>query len=390
METPEIINDLSNQRVKASEQNEKKRLEAAVQELELLKRQQSVLESTLNDLQFSIDELKCERAEKEKMLEENEPEVEHGAFFKILTQLENREVELQEKIKEQKKIYADLMHEQSIVQQKNKKLQKELETQKVHLHNDEMNSRTARDKLDVLTTEIIEKENEYHDLCELAEQLEQELVQKSEENKNANENLNENLKKQRDKLIVDLIRRQAEENDMKNKIIQTERECAARKKQQEREIKKAESINEWKIVRQKLNTIIIKSKKKLNDTLKSLESTRNKETALRAKFKELLGEDDPGDGTGQMARRMLQAEIQRLSNLPDDEYEQDLAVEREYYDSLKRQIEILENSIKKFEGYRTDILSSLDEELIQASNDGYVCLLKQDLQESIQMKNGNY
>lgn len=382
-----VITDLSSQRIKSSEQGDQKKLEAAKQELELLKRQKTVLESTLQDLQFRADELKCELAEKKKDQEEESPEVGHGVFFKLLTQLENREAELREKIEQQKKVYSSLTHEHSIVQQQNKKLKRELETQKNHLYNDEMNYRTARDKLDDLNSQIIDKENEYADLCELAEQLEQELIQKSEENKNADKNLTDDLRKKRDELIVDLTRRQAEHNDMKNKIQQTERECILRKQRQEKELKKAESINEWKVERTQLNQNIIKSKKKLSDTLKALESARKRENTLKAKFKELLGEDDPGDGTGLTARRMLQAEIDRITNMSDEVMEQELQVEREYYDSLKQQIEILEKSLKTFDSYRKDLLSSLDEEYEQASNTGYIQLLKEDLQEVVQEKN---
>ena len=382
MEKNFLLSKLQKQRNSRKNQSTEERIEAANEQILILRDQREALESTLKDLKFEIDEIKCSKTEKNEKKQGGKATLSRGLFFKLLSQLEDEENELKEKIQQQKKALSDLAHQRNVILQQNKKIESEASLKKELSYNAEMNARASRDKLLDLQDVLGQKEKEYASLCEQSASINNELVAKTGDIEQNNANVLENLKKKKIELTVELQTKEEEEKEMKNRVKETERLCEAKKKRQEEEIQRSQSVNEWRSQRKFLASKLFASRKKLSAELKNLESARKKENELQEKFKKLLGEDDPGDGTGETARRILQTEINRIKNAPESEASAELQVEREYKESLEREINTIEKSIKVFKKYKKGVVNSLNKELEECSNEGYINLLKQEMAEA--------
>ena len=389
MEKNFLLSKLQKQRNLRKNQSTEERVEAANEQILILRDQKEALESTLKDLKFEIDEIKCSKTEKSEQNQGNKDSLSRGLFFKLLSQLEDEENELKEKILMQKKALSDLTHQRNVILQQNKKIESEVSLKKELSYNAEMNARASRDKLLDLQDVLSQKEREYTSLCEQSESINNELVAKTDDIEQNNKNVVENLKKKKIELIVELQTKENEEKEMKNKAKDTERLCEAKKKRQEEDIQRSQSVNEWRSQRKFLTSKLVASRKKLSAELKNLESARKKESELQEKFKKLLGEDDPGDGTGETARRILQTEINRIQNAPGLEAFVELQVEREYKESLEREINTIEKSIKMFNKYKKGVVNSLNQELEECSNEGYINLLKKEMAEAFSESNSS-
>ena len=387
MESNEVLKKFREQRAEKEKQMNESKIEAAKEQLNILKNQKDALEATLQDLQFQIDEIKCDKSAKKEEPVKKGPEVSQGLFFKLLTQLETEESELREQIQAQKKRFANLMHEHNVTLQQNAKIEKAVQQEREKAYNEEMSARIQRDKLEDLQGILFTKEEEYRTLCEKADQIEQELVAKTDDIVLNNKFLMETLIQQRNQLLIDLQKKQNEEEAMKKQVKQTERYCEERRAEQEKDMQKAQSVNEWRSQRKLLTTKLVAARKKLSTELKNLEGSKKRELDMQNKFKQLLGKDDPGDGTGTMARRILQTEINRLQNLPESEAAIELQIERDYKETLERELITLENSNKTFEKYRKETLSALNDELEECQNQGYINLLRSEMAETLSKAN---
>ena len=79
-----------------------------------------------------------------------------------------------------------------------------------------------------------------------------------------------------------------------------------------------------------------------------------------------------------LAKKIIQAEINYLQAQPSNEIDEELLIERSYGDELAQQLELIEHSIKVFHQHKGSIMSSLNLELNQSSQVGYLQLLESE------------
>jgi len=113
---------------------------------------------------------------------------------------------------------------------------------------------------------------------------------------------------------------------------------------------------------------------------RNVESLEKTEFALHERFRRLFGDEDD-DGTGQLARHMVKAEIDELSGAgeDDDDLAIEIKLENQYQQELSAQLNLMEKSAEKFQQHRTRVLNALNRELEDSTGKGYLELLEEEL-----------
>lgn len=353
--------------------------EAVEEQLEILKRQKAVLQLTLDELQEDINEFKNTHKNIEQ--KKQKQKIEQGVFFSILTKLEQNEDDLRKKIAEQKKILLSPNREMLNAQKQNIRLNQEHQQEIERNKKEREAAYAARDRFEDLATVALEKEQEYTELCDQVEALEEKLKQITKELAEGKIKMKDDLETQKRKLMVNLARKKDEENRLKRNLVESEKHAEITRKKNEKELQDAESVKTWQAQRKILSKRLIAERSKLEAELKNLDSAMRREQNLHSKFKELLGEDDPGNGTGLKARLLVQGAIDELENSTEYQLENEIEIEREYGDQLRQELALLEKSQAIFDDYKKDLVSSLQEELDECSNDSYIMMLKGEMAE---------
>jgi len=342
--------------------------------LDNLVSQKEILQMRLDDLEFQLEEMKC--APKNP---KNTPEMKEETFFALLSRLEEQENKLIADVENKKKFLRDLSHKNGIITQKNTKLKEELNILNEKKNRALLAEWKTKDELNNLKASYLEKNDELNSVISNFEEIHNELKQKTEGMSIEKESELNELRKRKREYLETLMERQQEEKTLKESLAQSERQIELQKRQNSMELQRIESVASWQNQRKVLMTKLNVSKSKLDAELNSMESARKREAALIKQFKALLGDDDPGNGTGKKAKEILLSAIEYYENQIHNELDCEISAEISYQNELTEQKKLLENSLQVFKEYQNDLLTTLDEDQRSAAEKGFISLLSSEL-----------
>ena len=354
-------------------------IEAAKKQIESLKVQKSKLQKEIEMLNFEKNELLSYQTDVDPQEDEDEGDHGEGTFFTLLAQLEAEEASLRGELQSYKDLQRDLGHEKSKYVQMNKKLSTVVETARGRCKEEKNTIRHLKDDLLDLNEQLERQKTHLNELQETCRDLRDESREVTEVLKKQGEGVLMELmeEERRKKEVLEKLRR---DEKVKKEAVERERrnyeasvaECNAK-------IAKQQSISSWLNDRTILSGRLKKSRQQLMVAKQNLIDAKKREGLLSEKFVKLLGEDDP-DGTGDAAKRMVQAEIDEIEGgKGKPEISQEIKLEKEYGDDLREQLDTLEKSVKAFEAHRSQTMADLNQEMLDCSQDGYLKLLQNEL-----------
>ena len=356
-------------------------INAAIKQIRSLENQKSELKKQIEVLNQSNSKL---FAETTRIEDDTNKEVVEGTFFTLLAQLEAEEASLKGELQSYKDLQRTLGHEISKYTQMNKKLAGLVEIEEKRTHEDQKEIRALTDRLIDLNDQLDKKKLHLDELQKDCINLRQETA-----------NVTDLLKEHQENVLHTLL---AEEREMKTKLeeltheekkLSEERDRARRDYEASvaecnQKIVKQQSISSWLHDRSVLIGKLKRARQQLQQANNSVNDCKKKEDVLAKKFKRLLQDDDP-TGTGLMARRMVQAEIDEItkkrqgSSLTDE-----IELAQDHKDELTEKLEQVTKSVELFKAYRNETLRELNEELLQCSQHSYLNLLQGELNSTRQ------
>ena len=365
---------------------------------ENLKNSNQLLSEQIEEEQFKLEELRAKRYEtidednqqysKSQISDENseQKQEQESTFFGNLANLESLEASLKAQIEQIKKQKKNLAHEYGIQIQRRRQLRSQIEAtnEKIIIQRDQ-NARFNSD-LAVAEQKFVEQDEQLAELKESHFNVQQEYQSKLEELKLFGDTIKTQLEDDKKSLLKD-INKITIELDGLNKDLETMKEAAEKQRKiTAREYDQKTSINSWLAVR---SILLDKMKKKRIQQDKEQNSLIREQQALEEinrQFKALFGDDDPGDGTGDLAKAMVQAEKDSLppAKKKDDIDTPDsleLSIEREYKEQLPLTLKQLDDSLAIFKKHKDDVFLSLDEEIEECQQDGFLALLQSEKDE---------
>lgn len=358
-------------------------ISVAQRQLSILHNQIDKLQAQKSDLEFNANELEL-ALETYQNTEENEEEhnqPQEGTFFTLLSQLEVSEAALTSEIKALKEHKHDLKHQQTKYKSENQILKNRLKIDQDRIETHEQQLVNERNRLLHLDTVFNDQYNEYQELVDISQKLEDESSRLTNELLSHKANLVEQLKSDIREREKELERLRKTHTELQNQYNKHERDSQKRIQEKKLEKQNIDKINSWMHDRTILIGRLRKTKTQLSNELKNLEAAKKREADIKQKFKALVGEEDPGDGTGVRARQMVQAELDQIADNAPTDLDQEIQIEQEYGTDLDIQLKKIEDSFKLFENHRKETINSLQLELDECSQDGYLVLLKSELTE---------
>lgn len=360
-------------------------IEASKKQINSLENEKNSLSTELENLTFHLRELRIQRdllsSPPEPLSQEENIQNAEENFFPYYNTLENRESEHEARLEGQRQITANLNHKLNEYHQKNKSLKEELrklEEEDNKLDDDILTSNNALVDLNIQLDSSI-KENEF-------------IIQKCEELKNELEerdsHLKENVMVQYETLTAKYKKDQLKLAELKKKTSKLQADISRHEKKaqddfdlEKERCEKEAAISYWKNDRGVLKNKLKNLKAQLYSVQANLEKSKKRDEDLNDKYTKLLGENH-NFGECELAKKCL------LYDISDATKEKEITVsskdydyELEYSEQLLKELECIDKSLEVFHEYRDSQISSLNQELSQCSQIGFLTLLKEELAE---------
>lgn len=335
---------------------------------------QDTLDALREDLAFAKEE---ERSALQRVRERVQP-MNEGLFFQMLTSLEQQEEKLKNRLVVQKKYQEAIEHDFQRYEKKAGEFDNVIDDLERKLEDEMNNVCRARDELIQLEGAAQDKEHAYQDLSEKCDAFEVEIERRAGDINRKRSEIMDDLNRKKSKLIRNLEEAKREESELRSRVQQSTRYLKQKRKEQQKVLEDVESVKNWNSERKILSGRLAKAKQYFEQESRRYENAVRREEELKYKFLELLGGDDPGDGTGLRAKQLVQGAINKIRSSQDGSTGLELAVEQDYADQLQIEYDNLVKSAKMFQQYRDDLISSLETELTGTVNDGYLKLLRDE------------
>lgn len=360
-------------------------IEASKKQIDSLEKERKKLSKDLKDLNFVLDELKVQKnllstVPKPLASSENAQDPEKK-FFPFYNSLENRETELEARLEGNRQLTADLNHQFNYLQQQNKNLKAELKRIEDEAAKEEDDFSVSNNDLIDLNIKLDNstKENEF--LLQKCEELKSELEERDSHLKDSVMVQFEELTAQykEDQQILAELKKSSKA--LQSEINKFDKLSQANYDSEKEKSAKEQAINHWKADRSVLKDKLKNLKTQLFSIQKNIEESQKRDVELEDKYSKLLGEEHES-GQCELARKCLLASI----NQANEEKEavlssKDFDYETDYTTQLSKETECIDKSLKIFHQYRDSQLESLNQELTQCSQYGFLTLLKEELEE---------
>jgi chromosome segregation ATPase len=334
------------------------------------------LAARLADLEFRLDESVLERTTFEEF--QSAPQATHSVptqpnFFAVLTALERSENSITAEISTVEQKLSELSHYHNKLIQMNKDYEKKLDLKQNFLTELRDKTRSLRDSNILLATEAADRESVHAALLQSISAMQADLVKAAPVAAWSEQRVTElrtELLQARELLEI----RKRERVDVVKKLASNERGADARKKKVEADISRASSIRGWEGQRKKLIVSLKNVTHQLSTCMASLDAAEGRVARLAQQIRDLLRDEDPGDGSGKLARQIVRSEIEflQMSGQSNGDLEIELAFEAE----LKQRLAAVTQAKKDLEGHRRAVLKDLEVELAGSSGRGYLELLQ--------------
>ena len=363
-------------------------IEAAKKQIESLEKQKKQLDISYEKYQEELRNLQ-DNIEILENSNQNEIEVSIGeddeeeTFFTILSDLENEEASLRGEIQSYNDLQRELGHNRNKYQQENIRMKKDLDFDLQKLEEEENKLRETVDNLNHMNLEYDSKSGHLRDLIESCETLKIEEKKLSDELQKTGRATLASLKAeeaQKKKELEDALQLEVK---LKKKLARKQRMLQNEYESKTSMLNREQSIATWKNDRALLAGKLRKAKQHLVIEMQSLSTARKRREELALKCKKLFGESDPGDATGMRAKQIVMAEVRANGLSVEQEKSEERLVEESYNEELQRQKELMKKTLSIFRKHRDETIGSLQEELADCSQDGYIKLLKSEMNELI-------
>ena len=366
----------------------KRRLKLIQDDIEVAKKTKANLEKSNEELSekideetFQLEELRSKQFEvddEEEDDKQSEKENTKKTFFGNLADLEAWEASTRAQIEELKSLSLRLTHEYTAETQKRKQLSNKLSTNKERFDLQLEQKVKYQSDLSVADQESIQLQEKVDDLSEAATELEEEYAQRLAEFQTADDTVQRELEEQKKPLIEKRKALIMELDKVEREYQRAQEKAEEERKNAMKEEKRATSVGSWIAARSILLDKMKRKRQQMDRESNSLEKEKATTEELKRKFISMFGNDDPGDGSGPLAKVMVQAEIDSSSKVEvqSASAQQEINVELQYNETLKETLNQLDNSIKVFENYKKSALKSLKEEIDECNQDGFLVLLQ--------------
>ena len=343
----------------------------------------AMLQSQKNDLLATLASLQSQKEEPD--FDENARIITYqddkSSYFTALKQHEDRSEELDQEIEAERAVFRNLTHERQKLASKLKRLTQELKNcERQYKREDEawrVTQAAARDLEDKLFT----KETKRNELAQMCEDIKQELgavtAQVMDETRQHYNELSSQISELEGILEEEKERNQQLQERMKEIEFEKKRELENKRDT----LKKARGVIENQKERKRLDKELRRVNQLLEIETKDLQTALERKQRLMMKMQDLLGDDDPGDGTGEMAKIILLSKIESVEQRDMNDKLDELSMETEYQKELEEQMKLVENTWRVFEEERRTVLEDFQEELKQCKRNGYIELLTSEKQE---------
>ena len=343
----------------------------------------AMLQSQKNDLLATLASLQSQKEEPD--FDENARIITYqddkSSYFTALKQHEDRSEELDQEIEAERAVFRNLTHERQKLASKLKRLTQELKNcERQYKREDEawrVTQAAARDLEDKLFT----KETKRNELAQMCEDIKQELgavtAQVMDETRQHYNELSSQISELEGILEEEKERNQQLQERMKEIEFEKKRELENKRDT----LKKALGVIENQKERKRLDKELRRVNQLLEIETKDLQTALERKQRLMMKMQDLLGDDDPGDGTGEMAKIILLSKIESVEQRDMNDKLDELSMETEYQKELEEQMKLVENTWRVFEEERRTVLEDFQEELKQCKRNGYIELLTSEKQE---------
>jgi predicted nuclease with TOPRIM domain len=328
------------------------------------------------NLEFKLQETILERTMLEEELVEkakaDQPPSSTSHFFAILNSFEAQESSVKAEITTKQQKLGDLIRYNRTLSEKSNGVQGKLELKSHLLSRLQEENQSMRDLTVDINSAIAERRAYQVQLATATSSLARELQSRASIVAGSAEHI-EKLRSDNARLKELLEARKRERSDVSRKIAERERMAEIRQKKNEDALKTALSLRTWQVPRRKLHTTVNAAVKQNAAVVKALDIVMRRGQHLAKQIVELLEGDDPGDGSGEAAMKIVQAEIVACQA----EVRNGVAIETEedYARDLQRQLNVVLSTRATLNGWRSETLTSLRNELVESGDTGYLSLL---------------
>lgn len=336
------------------------------------------MQEELEQNAFQLEELRTEKPDQQLLPKRNEnaDADEKATFFGNLAELEAFEASTLAQIDQLKKQYSQCTHEYTKQVQRKKVLQSKLANMQERLELQRQQHSTAKSEHVVTQQENLRLSDQLFSINETKYYLEEELEKKQQELETYKNMLDNQIEGQKKPLL--------EEREILLKTLE-DAQINLRKLQEQHEknvaveevaTKQVDNISNWIYKRKQLIDQIKKKRANISRNQATMKRAQIMNAEIKGKFIAMFGRSDPGDGTGSLAKLMVQSEIDSIEE--SNQIYQEIAAEEDYNQSLKNDLEQVINSLKVFEKYRQQQISDLTVEVENCKNEAYITMLKEE------------
>lgn len=351
--------------------------------LQIILNQNDKLKSAIDNLDFKIDESEIEENGIYEQMEEIQNHITNGitetsSFFEFLNAIDDQQSLISSEIESNKKTFNSMYHQKIKLTQSVDSLNRQTESKKHQLLSMSTENRNLNDLLLESQKKVDDKEIEYRESVLNSVRFQKELENKTSPLVNYDYQLEE-LRKERDQVQRELLIKEQSLISMEKQIEQTEYDRQKMIEKRKAQENKMLSINTWKYRRATLSTQIKKNKEEYYTILTNINYQKKRDERISEKLRNILGEDEKGDGTSTIAQKYLQAEINEFLSTDDPIKNEEIMVEQDYNSQLLAELELIENSINELQQQKSKAIQGLKGELEQCSQDGYIRLLENEM-----------
>lgn len=362
-------------------------IEAAQKQIASLQRQKKELKKNYLNLEFQLDELQSNLEilqnanQNDGYDDENNDENIEGTFFTLLSELESEEAALRGEIQSYIDLQKSLGHDQAKLANENKRMQKELDFDKKKLDSAQDKLTTSKNVLNQLQLEYDAKSTELENLVQSCTELQKEELALSEELAQRTDNVVNELKQIERERKAEYDEELKREERLKKDLNATQRKMQNQVDNMNKKLIKEQSISSWRSDRSIITNKLRKAKQQILIEQQSLSTAKKRKENLEKEIKRLLGNEDPGDGTGMRAKQIVRAEIDSLEPQSLPEADDEKLIEYDYNRELKGELELIDSSLEVFRKHREETLRSLQNEYEECTQQGYLKLLRSEMNE---------
>ena len=374
-------------------------IQVAIKTKDNLTKSNQLLNEQIEEEQFKLEELRAKQFENdnEENQEKSEIQKEQGneelnqtqekTFFGNLGNLEAWEAQLRAQMEQIKKQGQTMTHDYTVQFQRRSTLRRQIESARENIIIQKDQCTKFESDLAVADQEYVTQDEHLTELRESYFNLQQEYETRLAEFKQCDDTIKQKLEEEKKPLIEEHNQLTQNLEVLQRRFDQMQEEEEKRRKETERQHQQQTSVSSWLAYR---SILLDKMKKKRIQMAKEQNSLTKELHALEEinrQYKALFGNDDPGDGTGNLAKAMVQAEIDanaeknKESKAETNAASQELEIEREYKQQLDDTLSQLEKSFALFEDHKNAVFGALDEEIEECEQDGFLALLQSEKDE---------